>query len=257
MADIVNNTKENSWMKPLKVWMLFFFAALLVTIVILGSNVVSHSLEKDGSQTEIIMGIVVVTAIAAMLTLLYILAVGFKFMKLADPKQALGLPEGSIRAMIALILIMVFVIFGIYLYRNTGFGFSIPLQQGITADSLSKINLGKYKELPGTLDIQLDKKTNTYTVLIANQTTADGNKLAQQLITTVGTLVAAISSFYFGSSSANSAMTKARESLIGSGTTAGGGGAGGKGAGAGDGGAGGAQDGNKDGDGTDGKNKKL
>jgi energy-coupling factor transporter transmembrane protein EcfT len=221
MIDIVSKPKDNRWMKPLKVWMLFFFAALLVTIVILGSNIVSHSLEKDGSQTEIIMGIVVVTAIAAMLTLLYILAVGFNFMKLADAKQALGLPEGSIRAMIALILIMVFVMFGIYLYRSVSFGFSIPLKQGISADSLNT-NLATYRDLPGTLDVEFNKKDNTYSILITNQTSQDGTKLAQQLITTVGTLVAAISAFYFGSSSANSAMTKARDSLLAAGTITGG-----------------------------------
>jgi hypothetical protein len=54
--------------------------------------------------------------------LLFIMATGFALLGLADPQQALGLPEGSIRAMIALFLIMIFVTFGLYLFRAIASG---------------------------------------------------------------------------------------------------------------------------------------
>ena|ERR1700734_2303202 len=145
--------------------LLFLFAGILLTIVFIGSKTITNVLEKNDSQTEMIMGIVVVTAISALMTLLYILAVGFKFMKLADPKQALGLPDGSIRAMIALILIMVFVMFGIYLFRSVGYGFTVTLRGGIKPDSLKTVNLDQYKQFSGAISVEFDKKDSTYSII--------------------------------------------------------------------------------------------
>jgi hypothetical protein len=157
---------------------------------------------------ELVAGILVVTAIAAMMTLLYIFAAGFNYMKLTDRGQALGLPEGSIRAMIALILIMVFIIFGIYLFRNVATGNTGTIADRIPIDSLKKLDLSRFK------DFQVNIKTitkDTVSVNLGYKISEDGARLAQQLVTTVGTLVVAISSFYFGSTAVSNAKAKATE----------------------------------------------
>ena len=45
-------------------------------------------------------------------------ALAFSAVKLADPTQALGLPEGSVRAVIALSLIVIFVITVVFLFEG-------------------------------------------------------------------------------------------------------------------------------------------
>src|SRR5262245_50949345 len=146
---------------------------------------------------EIQFGFMLVIAIIALITLLFIVAAGFAHLKLTDPKQALGLPEGSVRSMIALILIMVFIIFGIYLFRKVG--------------SPDSVYAGAMRVLPETMKIgdrpiiSREREDKQYDVWILTDVSADGQKLAQQLMTTVGTLVVAIASFYFGSTTTTSA----------------------------------------------------
>jgi hypothetical protein len=183
-----------------------YFAGLLLLLVGVGGYLVWRVFQDTDKMPELLMGVFVVTAIAALMTLLYLLAAGFKFMELTDPKQPLGLPDGSIRAMIALILIIAFIIFGFYLYRSVGDGTSIVLEKNISADSLRTMNMNRYKDLPTQIVATSD---STFSIQTVQKTNEEGNKLAQQLLTTVGTLVVAISSFYFGSNTVSSAVRAA------------------------------------------------
>jgi hypothetical protein len=106
---------------------------------------------------------VFILGVSALVFLLYILAVGFNALQLSDPKQALGLPVGSIRAIIALMLIIIWVILSVYIFTGS---------------------------------INLDSTKN-----------ADSIRLAQQLYTTMSTLVVAIAAFYFGSASVRAAQS--------------------------------------------------
>jgi hypothetical protein len=185
---------------------LSYFAGLLLLLVGVGGFLIWKVFNVESEMPELLMGIFVVTAIAALMTLLYILAAGFKFMGLTDRNQPLGLPDGSIRAMIALILIIAFIIFGFYLYRNVGGGVSFELEKNISADSLKHVNMNKYKDMQTKIVISSD---STFTIMSVQKISDEGSKLAQQLLTTVGTLVVAISSFYFGSNTVSSAIAKA------------------------------------------------
>jgi hypothetical protein len=149
---------------------------------------------------EIQLGFLVVIAIIALITLLFLVAAGFAQLQLTDPKQPLGLPEGSIRAMIALILIMVFIIFGIHLFRVTGVGLeSGPVEM-------------TYTELAAQSNISFIEKVSDgkFKVWLKADLSDDGVRLAQQLLTTVGTLVVAVAGFYFGSSAVSSAAAAVR-----------------------------------------------
>jgi uncharacterized membrane protein YhaH (DUF805 family) len=173
----------------------YFVGILLVGIlftVITGFGLLIHHLiaSSENPDPELMMGILVVFSIATLMTVLFIIAVGFKSMRIADPSQALGLPEGSIRAMIALVLIMVFIIFGIFLFRKVGT--SSETYIGVAA-STSDANIPKDKIV--LFSQREDKK---YDVWVVEPVTEEGKRLAQQLLTTVGTLVVAIASFYFG-----------------------------------------------------------
>jgi len=176
-------------------------ACMMGLAVALGCAV--YFAKPDEVEDEVRTAGLIVFAIVWFMALLFLMAAGFSRMGLADNKQALGLPEGSVRSMIALMLIMVFIIFGIYLFNRTGSGFWIRLP-----DSVGKpnFNTAPYK----TFDhLSYEKGTdNIYKVWALQQASEDGKKLAQQLVTTIGTLVVAVSSFYFGSATATSAAKK-------------------------------------------------
>ena len=110
-------------------------------------------------QPELITGLVIILGLGVLLVLLLIMAAGFSSLDIADKSQAMGLPEGSIRAIIALFLIVGWIIMSIYLFSAVG----------------------------------------------GSSSNSDAVKLAQQLFTTLSTLVVAVASFYFGSRSAASA----------------------------------------------------
>ena len=178
-------------------------AALLLGVAVLGgAGYLMYSVSlASNADSEVKTSLLVVSAIAVLMTVLFILASGFRFLDLADPRQPLGLPEGSIRAMIALVLIMIFIIFGIYLFRMVGTGNQIFIG---SMDAPPKPDL-----YPGKiLSVYPDEAKKKYNVFIINEITTDGLRLAQQLLTTVGTLVVAVSGFYFGSSTGTSSKNE-------------------------------------------------
>jgi hypothetical protein len=149
------------------------------------------------------MGVMVVAAIATLLSVLFTLTAGFSAMGLADKAQPLGLPEGSIRAMIALVLIIVFILFGIHLFNNSSAETSTYLgeRRAPLADS-SNVK-------PPNRLVYYRSSDTTFSVWLFAPVSDEAKRLAQQLITTVGTLVVAVAGFYFGSSATSGALTGA------------------------------------------------
>jgi len=124
-------------------------------------------LPEPSRKPEILMGLVIVLTVSTMILLLFIIAAAFAALKLTDPRQALGLPDGSIRALIALLLIMIWISLSIYLFNQI-------------ADSSTPNN-------------------------------EERDRLAQHIITTMGTLVVAVAGFYFGTSSVKEARATLRD----------------------------------------------
>jgi len=128
-------------------------------------------------RAELFIGMLIILGVGVLLVLLTIMTVIFASLNLTDSTQALGLPEGSIRALIALILLLVFIIVGIYLYSTVG----------VISTST-------------TLTIEGEPS-----VLTTTAPTPEGERLALQLLTTIGTLVVAVAGFYFGTSAVSAA----------------------------------------------------
>lgn len=117
---------------------------------------------------------------------------------LASPKEALGLPDGSIRAVIALMLLVLFTIVAIFLYNRVANG--VESVDGITASQLTELR----KQVPVVLTVP-DTGDGPFKVYFRNMNPA-GDDIAKQLITLLGTLVTAIASFYFGANAVSSAL---------------------------------------------------
>jgi hypothetical protein len=91
----------------------------LVGAVMLILTVVAVSIAKsDGIPPEAQLPLIAIMGVATMLAVLTLMALAFSSYNLADRGQALGLPEGSIRAVIALSLIIIFAVVSIFLFSS-------------------------------------------------------------------------------------------------------------------------------------------
>jgi hypothetical protein len=152
------NTSKRNW------WAAGILAGMFLFVIVLGF----WFFFKYYSQA-IILSLFVVYGVGALLACLAIVAIVLSALNLSDPKGALGLPDGSVRAIIALSLIIIFIITATYLYSN-----------------IAKPTFAN------------DAVNNT--VIYTEQV-----KFAQQILTTVSTLVVAVAGFYFGTRSAQEA----------------------------------------------------
>jgi len=209
-----------------------FLAAAVVIVIALG--ILITQLPRI---PEIMMGGIIVLAVSVLMVLLFAMAAGFAGLKLSDSRQALGLPEGSVRALIALFLIMVFVVFGLFMFREVAHPDTTTLP-GLTAAQVAElaeenvVAVRKGESVIETFDVEIragdsitttttlpgltaaqvaelaeenevtvneGEPVETFDVEIRVDVTEEGARLAQQLLTTVGTLVVAVAGFYFGS----------------------------------------------------------
>src|SRR6266540_6305215 len=109
-----------------------------------------------------------VVGLAFVLSIIAGIVAAFHALELTSPKSAFGLPEGSIRAIIALVLVLIFVVMGIYLVEA---------------------------------------------VFLEPNASDAARNAATQILATVGTLVAAVAAFYFGTA-AVTAGTRAATAAV-------------------------------------------
>ena len=111
---------------------------------------------------EVRLPILIVAAVIGLLGAIAFVVVAFSLYKLIDPREALGLPPGSVRALLALLLLVIFA-------------------------SMTVFFFGALRNTPPNVE---------------NDAAAD---IAKQVLTILGTLLAAVSGFYFGTTSTTNA----------------------------------------------------
>jgi hypothetical protein len=192
--------------------------------------------EQSLTSASVVLTLVVIAGVISLLAVLMMTALAFSAVKLSDNKQALGLPEGSVRAVIALSLIVIFVITVVFLFgglnRPLGRIEHITFEQAnavpvsvlvskraedpAVAELLKKAEEAKAKNDPNAAPLQKDAETaakaSLYTVERSVDPSRGSEDFAKQIITTISTLVVSISAFYFGSSTAISAQKSAKTS---------------------------------------------
>jgi hypothetical protein len=148
--------------------------------------------------------------VIVLILMLTVVATIFWLLGLTDRTQAMGLPEGSIRAVIALSLIVLFAILSVFLYQGVSNGGHLN-----TIENLSDADRAQFlRDHATALDLQavLTKDKDgpplyTVTYRSANPTSDD---FAKQLLVLLGTLMTAITSFYLGAGTAVSAAAAAQ-----------------------------------------------
>jgi len=174
-------------------------AVILLVIACLG---VAVSLYSGNRPAELTLPLLIISGVMMLLVTLALTAFVFSGIDLTDKTQALGLPEGSVRSVIALSLVLLFAILSVYLYSSMSSRGKIFEAKGLTKEASAQL---KDRLLPGqfVLEQQVGDGANaTVTVQYRDTQNPASDDFAKQLLAIIGTLVTAVSSFYFGSRTA-------------------------------------------------------
>jgi len=181
---------------------LVMIGAAVVVLLVIGAAI--YLLRTSGITTVAGLPMLSVGAVIVLVILLCSMSVVFASYDLQDKTQALALPEGSIRAVIALMLIVLFAILSIYLYGSLSTGQLTHLGAVSDVTRTAFVNqLGEFNVI-GTKG-----GDGTYDLWIRQGSSPEGIDFAKQLLVLVGTLVTSIASFYFGSKTAIQANERA------------------------------------------------
>ena len=182
--------------------------AMLITIGVLVLLIVgavwvlsssSSSVEDDAVRLSLllILGFVIFTAALTIVVLV------FGRLGLATGNYAVGLPEGSIRAFMALSLILLFFILAVNLFGQLS-STEIHAFRGLTDAERNRLS--------GQV-LSAEPRANTtppvFDGQVLIQRSEESVDLAQQLLATVSTLVVAVAAFYFGAQSVSQAWRRA------------------------------------------------
>jgi hypothetical protein len=199
------------------------FFALVAALGFLFLQLVKLSQPVIGASLPLI----IIGALALLILLLTIVTMIFWVLGLANKDQAMGLPEGSIRAVIALSLIILFTSLSVFLYKSISDGKVNTITQLSDTDrrqfirdhatlpdiqsDISKDNDGKGIFAVGADGKPLKNADGTpqyvYDITYSSTTNVASQDFAKQLLVLLGTLMTAVTSFYLGANTVTSAVT--------------------------------------------------
>ena len=146
-------------------------------------------------RPEITLPIMIVASLAVLVTILAILSAVMGALGVSDSSNALGMPEGSIRAVIALSLILIFIVSALYLYNSIEY--TGDLSKGLPEAQFNTL-LEQQPDKVVYFVARKDGETTVYDVKLRTEVGETSRNFATQILTIVGTLVGAVSGFYFG-----------------------------------------------------------
>jgi hypothetical protein len=184
------------------------------------------------SLPELVLPMLLIGGVVALLLTLAIVAVVYSRYRLSDPGAALALPEGSVRAVIALSLILIFAILALFLYSTLRSG-TVHTSVGLTQEEIDAlpaevkaqvVEIKPHAAAPATPSPEATVEPGTtpspgttpgpattpspngqtFDVVISAPPSEASQDFATQVLTTVSTLVVALSAFYFGAKTATS-----------------------------------------------------
>ncbi len=175
-------------------------AAILGAAVAAGFGIYAYVAATEGPHRGLEGVVLLVAGFATVGVLLYLGTLILRALDMGAPGSALGMPEGSIRALIAMSLILIFAIIGIQVF-TAGLGGTETTSSGITEAQIQGLRADGAQILSQTLlsPVPASPAPPLYTVTTRSAMTEDAHDFGLQLMTTVSTLVVAVAGFYFGS----------------------------------------------------------
>ncbi len=169
--------------------------------------VAANRLDVHNAQPAIALPLVLIAGLIALVVALGVLVGTFAIFGLSNPLSSFGLPEGTMQAVIAMMIILIFAVTSLYLHASsqtttvTSIGISEAQLAAIPSDQIRGIIATPDKANPGV---------TTYTVVRAFENRL-ADDFAKQLLTTLSTLVVAVAGFYFGAKSVETGARTARD----------------------------------------------
>jgi hypothetical protein len=173
------------------------------------------TLNPNGKLTDGFEGVVLLVAgFVTVGLLLYLGTLVLRALDMGAPAEALGMPEGSIRALIAMSLILIFAIIGIQVF-NAGSAGTELVSTGLTQAQIDALRADGAIVISQTLQTPIPEPPAAalYDVTTRTVMTQEAHDFGLQLMTTVSTLVVAVAGFYFGSRAVSQATSTVSEQL--------------------------------------------
>jgi hypothetical protein len=166
------------------------------------------------TNEALVLSAVVLVGLALVVVLMSVLGIIYSVIGVADATQALALPEGSVRALIAFSLVLIFVCLGAFLYNSVDSNAVTPggKATGITETQLAHLKnqfvvaYEPARNANGSAQTDNDGKTPLYNATYFLKPNKDAEDFAKQIFTTLATVFVSVISFYFGSSTTSSAV---------------------------------------------------
>ena len=172
----------------------------VLVLAALGLGLLIWFAPQAGSDTYTVSVIAVVLSL--LVGLLLVMAVAYKKLDMFEAGQPFGLPQGTIGAMIALFLLLIFVFLDVYIFRT------LAEEKGTQPAQLSGLSGDRVVELvkEGFTVSAQPQANGTFNATVQKPgLSSEAKQLAIQSVTILGTLTTAVAAFYFGSKSAGAA----------------------------------------------------
>ncbi len=196
---------------------------LLATIALIMLPGIALILFMKQLEEHSIIGLSILAIFGIMILFgaLALTATVFQRLSLNCNTEPLALPPGSIRATIALALIVLFALISVMLYRSLNQAYGV---EHLTVDQKTALLQESANQVLAVIPEPCGKATcdaadMRYTVKLRLSSEPQSADLAKQLLIIVGTLMTSVTSFYFASRN-NDAATKALSEALGTATNA-------------------------------------
>ena len=183
----------------------------LLIILLIGALAYGfYALKQIGVGEQAQLPLLAIGGVIVLILVLTIVSMVFSILGLTNKDQAMGLPEGSIRSVIAISLIVLFAILAVFLYDGVKYGTEYRIENLPDAVRLQLI-----KDHPTETNIQsspngkVTADNQPLYDLIYSKPNPASDDFAKQLLILLGTLMTAITSFYLGAGTATSAASQA------------------------------------------------
>jgi len=194
-----------TWPATMKALTLIALALLPFGVLVGGTFFYGFMRRYGGLQQELAIVYFIGLIILALLVGLKVTAVFFSHVGIADRNAAMGLPQGSIRAILALGLVLIFAVMAMGLFSQVHQAGHVVSSVGLTQAQLNALPPG---EIAGQrARVESGRRVFDVDRLLPGSDASDD--IAKQLVTILGTLVVAVSAFYFGANSSVQAAAAA------------------------------------------------
>ena len=181
------NNKNVNWTRV--VW-LIGLSILVILLCVLAGYILPKEFQ---SNPEIGLTILLSAGLVCFVTALTITVAVLATLGLTDPGRAFGMPEGTIRAVIALSLILIFSIMSVFLYNTM----RLPPTTQTTVLTKEQFDGLSTDEIIFSKPVDIGSE-RFFEVRRYIKPNPSGDDFAKQIITTISTLVVAVAAFYFG-----------------------------------------------------------